>query len=323
MTLKILGVMGLVGILSAQTFPAEFKTDDRTVNSAIASFVSRMTESPDFTAAAMRLSYLPASRVYRAMAAQARVAAVQQAMPLFKQIVMAPDLAKRHDEFIARQFGAVNHGLKLPPRGPDPQKRMKEMGEQMRKNPALAGNPKFMQEFAALQQNMFSAVQDSLFDARLTWFTRPVADVKGDVANLLEGARGSRSSAKVAQCYEAALPLAGGNPDRFRLQSFRCALMDQGIEKPEAEIDKLRKQAQQRLYDEKSLRGILRASLDSFLKLAASVDFNAQTAPRGSRVVFLNPAYEKQSPLWKLLYRNGKEPTAAAVQFCQQWLKEL
>ncbi|MGQ9919337.1 MAG: hypothetical protein ACUVS7_18210, partial [Bryobacteraceae bacterium] len=39
--------------------------------------------------------------------------------------------------------------------------------------------------------------------------------------------------------------------------------------------------------------------------------------------MFVNPAYERKDGLWKLISRNGKEPTEVVVQFAQAWLKEL
>lgn len=304
----------------AQTFPQDYRTDDATVASRIRYFCERMSEEHGSLAGEFqRLIALPANRVYRQLDAQARTAALQAALPLVKTMAMSEALQKAHDEQIARQYGAVDHGLKLPYR-PDPRKRFEEMSRQMQKNPAVTQKPGFMQEFMKVQQDAAEASQDAAFDLKLTLFTRPLADVKRDFQNDRESA-GSDAGAR--KCYEEAAPLADSNPDGFRLAAFRCSLLMFGVNKTAAEADKIRKERAQRLYDEKSMKGAIRKTLTQFLETAPSVDFAAQTTAKGGRQVFVNPEYEKKDALWKLIYRNGKEPTDVTVQFAKAWLAEL
>lgn len=63
--------------------------------------------------------------------------------------------------------------------------------------------------------------------------------------------------------------------------------------------------------------------LKDFLALSADVNFDAKLVKNGSLMRFENPAYENKPSEWKLCYRAGKEATAAARTFAQDWLKEL
>jgi len=319
---KLLGPGCLACALAcAQTFPAEFRTDDATVVSRMLYFAQQMAEgNHSVTSGFPRLIAMPANRVYTQMDAQARVAALRISLPLVKQFAMSDAVRKKHDEAIALMYGAVNHGLKLPPTAPNPEKRLNEMAGQMRKNPMVASNPKFMQEFMALQQEAAKQSTEGVFDSALTIFTRPLADVRRDVDQAKAPAS---SGAGIARCYESALALAATDEQRFRLQAFRCELMKYGAEKTEAEADALRKERAQRLYNEKCMESVLRTALAQFLETAATVDFNAQTTVRGGRRVFVDPALQNKDNLWKLIYRNGKEPTEVTVQFARAWLAEL
>ncbi len=60
--------------------------------------------------------------------------------------------------------------------------------------------------------------------------------------------------------------------------------------------------------------------LEEYLKLAATVDFNAATT--GKYRKFTNPVYEAKSLKWKAIYRAGKEVNAVTAAFVKQWLQE-
>ncbi|MGB9609854.1 MAG: hypothetical protein ACPL7M_02695 [Bryobacteraceae bacterium] len=312
----------LCAFAGAQTFPPEFRTDDGTVRSRILYLADRMGSGNETTLSREfeRLLAVPANRVYRQMDEQARAAALRTALPLVKQFVMSAAIREKQDENIARQFGAVNHGLKLPPASPAPSRRVQAMSEQLQKNPALVRDPKFMQEYAALQKTYVAHATEGVHDYLLTIFTESIGEAKRRAANDRESAGGDP---KLAKCYDDAMALAAAEEQRFRLQLFRCSLMAQGREIPEGEADSFRKLRAQRLYDEKSMEGVVRRTLEEFLQTASTVDFTAQTVDKAGRRVFVRPEYEKKDGLWKMIYRNGSEPTAVAVQFAKAWLAEL
>lgn len=312
-----ISVFLLAAGVSAQTFPAEFRTEDARVVSLLE---SAFAEPGPLAGKYPRLIALPANRVYTQMDAEARAAALRVALPLLRQIVMSDALQKQHDGRIALQYGAVDHGLRLPPVPPDPRKRLEEMTRQMEKNPSVAANPKFMEEFMALQQAMGQQGLEDALDAKLNLFTRPLADVKAEVQREREALAHMEA---VKKCYDSALAVADSAPDRFRLLAYGCPMLMYDVRKSEPELDRLRKERAQRLYDRRCAKAVTRQWLEEFISTAATVDFSAPVERQRGKLVFTNPAYEKKDGLWKLIYRNGQQPTAVAVAFAREWLDEL
>lgn len=68
----------------------------------------------------------------------------------------------------------------------------------------------------------------------------------------------------------------------------------------------------------------VKARLDEYLALAASVDFSAQLKPGPNGVlVFVEPEYENKNYHWKMCYRAGREANTAAIRIVREWLREL
>lgn len=68
----------------------------------------------------------------------------------------------------------------------------------------------------------------------------------------------------------------------------------------------------------------VKARLDEYLALAASVDFSAQLKPGPNGVlVFVEPEYENKSYQWKMCYRAGRDANIAAMKIVRDWLREL
>lgn len=171
----LLGTWMLAGAM-AQTFPAEHRTDDKTVMERVKQLLQTMPNG-SLESAHEAFVRVPAHRLYLTLDSQARTGALQTALPLLKGIVMSDAVLKAHDEAIALSHGAVDHGLRLTPR-PDPVKRAKEMMDRMQKDPGVMANPKFMEEFSRVQVEAANAGAEAAFDENLTFFTRPVAEVK-------------------------------------------------------------------------------------------------------------------------------------------------
>lgn len=68
---------------------------------------------------------------------------------------------------------------------------------------------------------------------------------------------------------------------------------------------------------------LIKAKLQEYLALAATVDFTAPLAApdKYKRVKFVNPAHEKQSLRWKACFRAGKEVNEVVTAFVKEWLK--
>lgn len=104
-----------------------------------------------------------------------------------------------------------------------------------------------------------------------------------------------------------------------------AGLMRQGLEAQRAN-DQKAYQDRVRAF-EKSFpadpRALIARRLQEFLTTSADVDFNAKLVPAGSKQRFADPKLEEKSAEWKLCYRAGKEPVAAAREAAQAWLAAL
>jgi len=66
----------------------------------------------------------------------------------------------------------------------------------------------------------------------------------------------------------------------------------------------------------------IRARLNEYLSIAATVDFAAQTQGTGKKQTFVKPEYENKSLQWKAIYRAGKDVNQEVTAFINAWLKE-
>ncbi|MHB1196618.1 MAG: hypothetical protein ACYC0A_07235 [Lutibacter sp.] len=66
---------------------------------------------------------------------------------------------------------------------------------------------------------------------------------------------------------------------------------------------------------------MVKERLQEYLKLVATVDFNAQLTGSGKMKKFVNPAYEKKSLKWKAIFRAGKEVNDVVTAFVKEWMK--
>lgn len=66
---------------------------------------------------------------------------------------------------------------------------------------------------------------------------------------------------------------------------------------------------------------VVKARLNEYLQLAATVDFDAKLSGSGKKQLFVNPTYEKKSLKWKAIYRAGKEVNDVVTSFISEWLK--
>jgi hypothetical protein len=65
----------------------------------------------------------------------------------------------------------------------------------------------------------------------------------------------------------------------------------------------------------------VKARLEEYLSLVATVDFDAKLTPKGSKMIFVNPDYERKSKKWKAIFRAGREVNHEVTAFVKEWLK--
>ena len=70
-------------------------------------------------------------------------------------------------------------------------------------------------------------------------------------------------------------------------------------------------------------RVMVKDRLNKFLKLARTVDFNAELKTVNGLKKFVRADYEGKSYDWKQIFRAGKEVIVPAMEFAEQWVKEM
>ncbi|MCU0227620.1 MAG: hypothetical protein MUF01_08260 [Bryobacterales bacterium] len=248
---------------------------------------------------------------YKGMGDPDKVKVVKDGIAAARTIVMSEAFRKADDEQIRRQYGGIDHGLRVMSAD--------ELNRQLsaRKITSAA------YEQATLRMRAGAAAE------------RAYRDYTDSLRSSLEG--DLRSAEYIAKqmpdekpdpkqrmaLLKAALALARGNEADFRRAAAVALSFGAGGPADPADAELAAKEEQQRIYNQFSINGKLREGLTKFIEVAGQVNFAAATAPKGNRVVFVDPAMERATPAHKFLYRLGKAPTLAAVAEAKAWLAEL
>lgn len=251
----------------------------------------------------------------KALSEPEQVALMRELATAVKTIMMSPAFQSGHDAYIAKEYKAVNHGIKV--------KSMEQsaMGATS-KGGAAEFELKMKREMAAMYVSM--AMEPRIEDLKLMFDS----SVKDWTEQANKPKRSDRAKyAKLVKQAEAIKDLSVSNPDKFR-RGYAVLLSAEadGLDTEEAVFGaqaSSQKDSEQLAWDEHNLRGLLKRGLTQVVGEAPTVDFAAQTVQRGSSRVFANPAYEKKSLTWKAMYRAGKGPSAAGLEVARAWLKEL
>lgn len=227
-----------------------------------------------------------------------RTQEIRELVTYAKQFVAAPMFQQTYNEWIKTQYSAVDHGLK-------PQSQAAAMAQIS--SPGSIGSI-----MANSMKSMPPQILKTMFDA--------------DMNNW----KGDEEQAKFYKRAQQIAPLFSSNPEEFKQQyillkseSLGGPSSEAGLAAGAQSMGDMKTRGEQSNYDQYNLKAMLKRRLQNFITLARSVDFSAQTQPRGNVQVFVNPDYERKPPAWKELYRLGKEPTQAATAAAEQWLREL
>lgn len=68
---------------------------------------------------------------------------------------------------------------------------------------------------------------------------------------------------------------------------------------------------------------LIKARLEKYLAIAATVDFGAELTEQNGKKRFVNPAYESKHSDWKMIYRAGVDIYAVIRPLASDWLKTL
>lgn len=67
----------------------------------------------------------------------------------------------------------------------------------------------------------------------------------------------------------------------------------------------------------------IKASLEKYLSIASTVDFDAQLTTSYNTKVFVKREYESKNKDWKMIFRAGKEVYNSVKPVAEQWIKEI
>ncbi len=249
----------------------------------------------------------------KALSEQQRAAAVREIGLAVKGLVVSKSFMDAHAAYIKQQHKAVDHGIKVK----SPEEKYKEM--------AAGGD-------AAIDE----ATKQAAAQMAQMLLMLPVGQIKpmfeSDLSDWERQSKSNRpkTKAKGEKLYtraKAIQPLIASDPEKFKKGYVVLKSIDMGGPDNEAELqaggNKAQQEAEQTNWDKYNLRAVLKPKLSVLVAEAATVDFAAQTVRRGDKLKFVNPDYERKSDIWKALYRAGKAPAAALLEFARAWMKEL
>ncbi|GAA4338185.1 hypothetical protein [Flaviaesturariibacter amylovorans] len=117
-------------------------------------------------------------------------------------------------------------------------------------------------------------------------------------------------------------PLHESDKERFK-KEYVAFKVDQELRSERMSQEQDLEANAKRKEELRDYKTIIRRELGEFLQATEGINFKAATQPKGSRIVFVDPAYEAKPNDWKFYYRCGPEAVKGARAFAFQWLKEL
>jgi hypothetical protein len=67
----------------------------------------------------------------------------------------------------------------------------------------------------------------------------------------------------------------------------------------------------------------VKKQLLQFMEETKDIDFTAALTEKSGKKIFVNPAYEKKSYRWKMVFRAGKDVVETSRAFVQNWINEI
>jgi hypothetical protein len=251
----------------------------------------------------------------KALSEPMRIALIKELGAAAKAIVMAPEFLAAHEAYIAKEFKAANHGLKV--------KDIEKLANE--------GNASAADITQAVQRQMAEVYVRMAMNTRMQdlkqMFDVASADWAKDASRPNRSAADKAKDAKLLAGTQAIKDLSVTEPDKFR--RGYAVLLSTAAGGPDSEAalfgaeERGKKEEEQLMWDKYNLRGAVKRVLTQAVAEAPTVDFAAKTELKGGVLVFVNPAYEKKSLTWKAMYRAGKATAGAGVEIARAWLKEL
>lgn len=260
-----------------------------------------------------QLPYLPRAAVTAAYALgePARVALVETVGSAMKALVTSPAFVAGHNEYIKKEYQAVDHGLKG----------VVGVEAAVKTNDLAALEAIRIREMVTMGVD---TIMSSPPQYRKEEFMRELPEWKANAATL----KGSEQ-AKFKKMVAVAQPLEALPADDEKLARGYAVIKSIESDGPDTEAavfamhQRVKQEREQLAFDEHQLSGELKQQLTAFVAIASKVNFKAPTVEKGGKTRFINAADEKQGALWKACFRAGEAPTAAALKLARAWLAEL
>lgn len=261
--------------------------------------VSSATRGDSLTYPAALIGRAAVEKV-KAMSPEARAAVVAEGLRAAKALVSTPAFAQAHDAYLAKDRNAVNHGIVAKT----------DITKKIEADPT-AGMKDIMAVAAVQMGESFRKMDKTALKMLLDMDMENADASLKKIAPLLES-----NLPEFQKKYSLWKSAQMGGPSTE--EAYQAALNTGST--MNAQEQKVR---QQRAWDENNLKAVLRKRLDEFIATASTVDFAAATRQDGGTTRFVNPAYERKSAEWKLMYRAGRAPVQTALEFARVWRKEL
>lgn len=259
----------------------------------------------------------------RLMTPDQRNAAVREICAAMKALAGTDVFQRAYAEFIKQEYDAVDHGLKQEAPSATGEVDIEKMLQNAQFQTAV--------QMAMMFRDFPTEALQSAFEQNMQEWEEAIKNRDTDPEE--------RASAqkKLAEA-KALAPLLESDPEKFKKTYSLLKSAEIGGPSTEAGLiaaadamkgddrkraEDQRKRTEQSRWDQYNFRSFLKKRLTDLVAAAATVDFDAQTQKVNGRDVFVNPAYERQSGEWKLMYRAGRGPVTAAADFAKVWLREL
>lgn len=320
----VIGAFLLVGTLAAtQPGLALLVLTEESAKSTAQSVITQtLGQQQDPTRYGRTYEAAGARKAFLALSPEQRTTATQALAPLVKALILSPAFREAWEAEVKKRGGA-DHGIKLNTPDLMATKSENQLMDDAKKA-MLKARILDAQQFAKNKQmpadllKMLIDMDESMIAPADSTFVASPAARKAALAKYAEAKKMLPASPEAAQkaLLDAKLLSAGLPAGSAGTSQAESKVNDDNT------ADENRRQ--QETWNKLQMTPLIRQELEGFVKVAATVDFAAATQEKDKKVVFVNPAYEKQkSKYWKLLFRAGKGPTAAAVTVAKQLLVEL
>jgi hypothetical protein len=237
----------------------------------------------------LMLSILPPKALVaaKALSEPMQVALMKELATAAKTIMMSPAFQSAHEAFIATEYKAVNHGIKV-----------KTAEQSLAGIGTKAGNDEFQLK---MQRDMAAIYVQMATETKIPDLTMMIDEYVKDWTKQAAKPKADPKYARYLKQAAAVKAISESDPPKFRRGfAVLASAANDGLDTEEALFGaqaSSAKDSEQVAWDEHNLRGAIKRVLTQVVAEAPTVDYAAQTVQKSGVAVFVNPAYEKKSAI--------------------------